>query len=145
LKNRPTFVEIPAHKVILAARCAYFQKKFGGEWLDGQANVANFEEFSENPMREILKYIYCGKLKVDISTVMGVLKIASYLGLERLKSDCKKHLLSGYLNAFDLCILYCEVRDEEQDFDDMRQFLSSIIPEKVDTEILCRVIKEIWV
>jgi len=96
-------------------------------------------------MREILKYIYCGKLKVDISTVMGVLKIASYLGLERLKSDCKKHLLSGYLNAFDLCILYCEVREEDQDFDDMRQFLSSIIPEKVDSEILCRVIKEIWV
>ena len=74
--------------------------------------MANFEDFTENSMKEILRYLYTGKLKVDISSVMGVLKIASFLNLEKLTKDCKKYLLSGYLNAFDLCILYCEVRDE---------------------------------
>jgi hypothetical protein len=37
------------------------------------------------------------------------------------------------------------VRDEQNDFEDMRHFLSSIIPDKVETDILCRVLKEIWV
>lgn len=31
------------------------------------------------------------------------------------------------------------------DFEDMRDFLSSLIPEKVENEILCRVLKEIWI
>lgn len=96
-------------------------------------------------MKEVLRYLYTGKHKVDISTVMGVLKISSFLGLDRLTKDCKKYLFNGFLNAFDLCILYCEVRDEMHDFEDMRDFLSSLIPEKVENEILCRVLKEIWI
>jgi len=96
-------------------------------------------------MREILRYIYTGKLRVDISSLMGVLKISSYLGLDRLMADCKRYLLNGYLNAFDLCILYCEVRQESDDFEDMRQFLTGIIPDKVDTDILCKVLRELWI
>ena len=106
------YVEIPAHKVVLAARCPYFYTKFCGEWKDRKEEIANFEEFSENSMKEFLKYIYTVKLKIDISNIMGILKIASFLGIEELSKDCKQYLLSGYLNAFDLCILYCEVRDE---------------------------------
>ena len=63
-------------------------------------------------MKEVIRYIYTGKHKVDIATIMGVLKIASFLGLDKLLKDCKTYLLNGYLNAFDLCILYCEVREE---------------------------------
>lgn len=95
-------------------------------------------------MREILKYLYTGKLKVDLTNIMGVLKIASFLGLDALTKACREYLINGYFNAFDLCILYCEVREEGQDFDEMKKFLSKIIPPKVDNEIICRVLKEIW-
>lgn len=74
-------------------------------------------------MREILKYLYTGKLKIDVANIMGVLKIASFLGLDGLTASCKEYLLNGYFNTFDLCILYCEVREESTDFDEMRQFL----------------------
>ena len=107
------FVEIPVHKIVLAARCPYFESKFCRDWKDGNDSIANFEEFSENSMKEFLKYIYTGKLKIDISNIMGILKIASFLGMEALNKSCKEYLTSGYLNAFDLCILYCEVRDDE--------------------------------
>lgn len=102
------------------------------------------EDFSETSMKEIIRYLYTGQLKIDISSIMGVLKIGSYLGLEQLISSCRQYLLNGYLNAFDLCILYCEVREECNDFDEMRSFLASIIPDKIDNGILCRVLKEIW-
>jgi hypothetical protein len=42
---RHTYVEIPAHRVILAARCSYFQRKFCGDWKDGNDGVAKFEDF----------------------------------------------------------------------------------------------------
>ena len=108
---------------MLSARCAYFQSKFCRDWSDVNHSVAHFEEFTENAMREILKYLYTGKLKIDVSSIMGVLKIASFLGLEKLTESCKEYLVNGYFNAFDLCILYCEVRDDGMDFDEMRKFL----------------------
>lgn len=63
-------------------------------------------------MKEFLKYVYTGKLRIDISNLMGVLKIASFFGVEELTKSYKNYLMNGYLNAFDLCILYCEVREE---------------------------------
>lgn len=86
--------------------------------------MALFEDFSENAMREFLKYVYSGKLRIDISNIMGILKISSFFGIEVLQKSIKQYLISGYLNAFDLCILYCEVREESQDFDEMRTFLT---------------------
>jgi hypothetical protein len=44
--------------------------------------------------------------KVDLATVMIVLKLSSFLELERLTADIKRYLLNGYLNAFDLCIFF---------------------------------------
>lgn len=75
--------------MILAARCPYFNSKFCRDWKDGNEKVANFEDFTENSMKEFLRYVYTGKLKVDISNIMGILKIASFFGLGDLNEACK--------------------------------------------------------
>ena len=63
-------------------------------------------------MRELLKYLYTGKLNLDISQIMGVLRIASFFGMEEPVESVKIKLADpSFLNAYDLCILYCEVRD----------------------------------
>jgi hypothetical protein len=63
-------------------------------------------------MREFLKYLYTGKLTLEIAQIIGILRIASFFGMEDLMEACKSQLTEpGYLNAYDLCILYCEVRD----------------------------------
>jgi hypothetical protein len=136
---------IPAHKVVLASRCSYFFNKFCGGWGDANSE-AHFPEFSETPMREFLKYIYTGKLAIDLNSVMGVMKISSFFNVDELVKACKSYLISeDHLNAFDLCVLYCEVRDEAHDFDDMRSFLTRLIPLRMDNLILCKVLKEIWI
>lgn len=96
-------------------------------------------------MREFLKYLYTGKLKIELTSVMGVMKISSFFNMDDLVKACKTYLTSDVLNAFDLCILYCDVREESQDFDDMRSFLTRLIPKKMDNTILCKVLKEIWI
>ena len=40
-------------------------------------------------MKEFLKYVYTGKLKIDISNVMGILKISSFFGIEVLQKSIK--------------------------------------------------------
>jgi len=63
-------------------------------------------------MKEFLRYLYTGKLKFDISQLIGILRIASFFGMEELMEACKSKLSNpAQLNAYDLCILYCEVRD----------------------------------
>jgi len=122
------YVEIPAHRIVLAARCPYFQSKFCRDWKDGQSAEAAFPEFSEHSMKEFLRYIYTGKLKVELTSIMGVLKIASFLGVESLMAACKHFLSSGLFNVFDLCLLYREVRETHNDFEEMRSFFTNLIP-----------------
>ena len=143
--SQADFVVIPAHRIVLASRCHYFYAKFCREWGDGNALVAKFPEFTERPMREFLRYLYTGKLRIELNSVMGIMRISSYFNMEELVKSCKMYLRSGKLNAYDLCILYCEVREGSQDFDDMRSFLTGLIPKKMDNQILCRVLKRIWV
>ena len=104
-------VTIPAHRIVLASRCQYFYSKFCREWGDGKALVATFPEFTETPMREFIRYLYTGKLKIQLSSVMGIMRISCYFNMDELVKSCKNYLKSDKLNAFDLCILYCEVRE----------------------------------
>ena len=60
--------------------------------------------------------------------------------------SCKSQLTDpAYLNAFDLSILYCEVRDFVCDFDDMKQFLTDLIPKRMESYMISTILKEIWV
>lgn len=96
-------------------------------------------------MREFLKYLYTGKLTLTTDKIMGILRISSYFGMEKLSETCKAQLTDpAILSASDLCKLFCEVREQGQDFDDMRAFLTEIIPKRVDTTVIPVLLREIW-
>jgi hypothetical protein len=74
-----------------------------------------------------------------------MLRIASFFGMEDLLEACKAQLTDpSCLNAYDLCVLYCEVRDLVADFDDMKQFLTELIPKRIENDMICQILKEIW-
>lgn len=137
---------LPCHKFVLSARCQYFYTQFcRGEWSDKNQSEASFTQFSEAPMREFLKYLYTGKLDLTIDKIMGILRISSYFGMEKLSDTCKAQLTDpAILSASDLCKLFCEVREQGQDFDDMRAFLTEIIPKRVDNSMIPCLLREIW-
>lgn len=109
-KLQPAYTTIPAHKVVLASRCQYFFSKFCRDWGDGKALVADFSEFGEQPMREFLRYLYTGRLTIELVSVIGIMRIASYFNMDELVKSCKFYMTSDSLTALDLCQLYCEVR-----------------------------------
>lgn len=97
-------------------------------------------------MREFLRYLYTGKLSLDIAQIMGILRIASFFGMEEPIESVKVKLADPtFLNAYDLCIMYCEVRDYAQDFDDMKMFLTELIPKRLESHMICSILKEIWI
>lgn len=68
---------------------------------------------------------------MQIRTLMGVLKIASFFSMTTVMDSCKSILDSDYFTAFDLCQLYKEVRTD--DFDGICGFLSDLIPKRTTT------------
>ena len=43
-------------------------------------------------MREFLRYLYTGTLTLTIDKIMGILRISSYFGTEKLTETCKAQL-----------------------------------------------------
>lgn len=80
-KTESTYENFRVHKVILAARCPYYLTQFmGGTWKDSgkDYNESKFDDFEPECMKIFLQYVYTGKLKMQLRTLMGVLRIASY-------------------------------------------------------------------
>ena len=61
-------------------------------------------------MRLFLSYVYTGKLTLRASSIVGVMRIASYFGVDTLIEQTKKMLASDRFKALDLCPLYKEVQ-----------------------------------
>lgn len=53
-------------------------------------------------MRIFLEYVYTGKLKMQLRTLMGVLRIASFFTMSMVIESCKSILDSDYFTALDL-------------------------------------------
>ena len=94
-------------------------------------------------MRIFLKYVYTGKLKMQLRTLTGVLRIASYFNMSYIMDSCKSILESDYFTALDLCQLYKDTR--LNDFDGMCSYLSDLIPKRTTNESICKILKEIWI
>ena len=133
------------HKVILAARWPYFQTFFlSNNWKDSDKNhwESVFEMFEPEWMKIYLEYVYTGKLRIQLRTIMGVLRIASFWSMEIIMNSWKRVMDSDYFTAFDLCHLYKQAR--YNDFDGMLSYLSELIPKKTTNETIWKILKEIW-
>jgi hypothetical protein len=144
-KTDAGFEVFRVHKVILAARCPYFNTLFcSHSWKDSgkDHHESKFEDFEPECMRIFLQYVYTGKLKIHLRTLIGVLRVASYFNMSIIMDSCKNILDSDYFTALDLCQLYKETRTH--DFDGMCSHLSELIPKRTCNESICKILKEIW-
>ena len=66
------FEEFRVHKIVLAARSPTFFTQFCGEWKDAEAE-SRLDQFEPEPMRTFLNYVYTGKAKLELRSLMGVL------------------------------------------------------------------------
>ena len=144
-KNEVSYETFRVHKIILAARWTYFNTLFcSGNWKESDKNFSEskYDFFESEWMKIFLEYLYTGKMKMELRTIIGVLRIASFYSMPIIMESWKSIMDSDFFTALDLCHLYKEVRDN--DFDGISNYLSELIPKRTTNETIWRILKEIW-
>ncbi|CAG0881812.1 unnamed protein product [Darwinula stevensoni] len=100
------------HRLIFTTRCKSFQNLKRGEVCkipgcsvgvpQGNVTPIRLPQFHPDNFRQVLLYIYTGKILMSDSTVFEVLSIAQDLGLEELRQMAEDHVAST-LNPNNAC------------------------------------------
>ena len=97
-----------AHKVILAARSTVFAAMFEHEMAEKIENAVTIVDIDSKVFREILRYIYTGKVKNLEEVAFDLLTAADKYDLRKLKILCEMFIYNATLtkdNVMDLLIL----------------------------------------
>ena len=94
----------PCHKVVLAARCDYFFSMFSGNFIESQKETVSIEGVTASVSDQVLKYIYCQEVFINMSNVFELLDASNLLLLDELKRRCAK-FLEDRLTEVDLVVV----------------------------------------
>ncbi|KAL9646986.1 hypothetical protein ABK040_013842 [Willaertia magna] len=95
---------ISAHKCILAARCPYFYNMFtlGFKETNSSSNdPIKKPNISSNVFREVLRFLYCGKVTISSSNVVPLIEAAGEMELPSLKKLCLRFIENHIEECFE--------------------------------------------
>lgn len=84
---------IPVHKCIISSRCPHFASMLNSHMRESIENHMNIDDISFKTMRELLRFIYCGKVKELKDNVLNVYVAANKYGIEHLTEKCVKSMI----------------------------------------------------
>jgi hypothetical protein len=68
---------------------------FGTNWGEWTDKTANLTDFSEDVVKEFLRYVYTGKLEINVFTIMRILRLSSFVGLDELNDYSTRFFENG--------------------------------------------------
>ncbi|XP_048576494.1 BTB/POZ domain-containing protein 19-like [Nematostella vectensis] len=90
---------ILAHRVILVARCEQFRRRKKELWskmyTPGTPFVVRKPGFRHDVFREVIRYLYTGKIEFQNSTAFETLRIAEDLEISDLQHACEQHFMDS--------------------------------------------------
>lgn len=84
--------EFLAHKIILASVSSVFRKMFSDQVKKGLPNVVILKETNPDDFKELLDYIYTGKVENLNEAVFGLYDLANKYDVSDLRKICEDHL-----------------------------------------------------
>ncbi|XP_028041645.1 actin-binding protein IPP-like isoform X2 [Bombyx mandarina] len=85
-------IQIEAHRVVLAASCAYFDAMFSVGLEESQKNHVSLPSVPPNILPIIIDFIYSGEILIDKINVQPLLIAADMLQLKELIVGCTEYL-----------------------------------------------------
>jgi hypothetical protein len=92
---------IPAHRVVLAARCDYFARLLLSGMREAQGGVIEVDGVRYEIFLALLEYLYTDALDFAPECALELLTAADRYGLDRLKREC--------VNSVEACLRTCTV------------------------------------
>jgi len=83
---------IPAHRVVLAARCGYFQRMFESGMRESSQNQVEIEDVSGDVFMILLEHLYTDAVEVPLGLSLPVFAAADRFGVDRLKQLCSARI-----------------------------------------------------
>ncbi|XP_033097091.1 kelch-like protein 2 [Anneissia japonica] len=81
-------IEVPAHRVILAACSPYFSAMFNGELSESRAQKITLQEVDAKALSLLLDFVYTSEVQVTEDNVQTLLPAASLLQLNDVRDAC---------------------------------------------------------
>ena len=79
---------VHAHRVVLAARCAYFRGMFESGMKESTQTEVSLEDISYDVFHALLEHLYTDRVDVTSEIALELFAAADFLGVEQLKSIC---------------------------------------------------------
>lgn len=91
--------EIPAHKIILS-RIPFYKRLFASEMKEALSNRITIDASEETCFKQVLKYIYCGKVPDDLEAdPLKYLPISDMKEIDDLKGACLEAMKASLSQA----------------------------------------------
>ena len=91
----PGRVELPCHLNILSARSPVFRAMFQHDMRESKSNEINIQDIDFNTVRDMVKFIYSGRLKDLADKSDLLLAAADKYDIRDLKNICSQHLAAN--------------------------------------------------
>ena len=81
-----------AHKVVLSASSAYFKSMFALGFQESKSSDVTIQEGSADSFKQLLKFAYTGSFGLSHSNVIGILRMANFMGFSHAIKCCATYL-----------------------------------------------------
>ena len=86
-------LNIPVHRVVLAAIFTYFRLKFTQKIFEKNKKVIKLKGVDEEAVLSLVKFAYTSELSVNVDNVQSLYAAADYFQIEKIKLFCKEFLI----------------------------------------------------
>ncbi|XP_053593013.1 uncharacterized protein LOC103579705 [Microplitis demolitor] len=121
-------VEIPAHKVIIAAHSPIFKAMLLSDMKEAKKGVIEIKGLKEDVIVEMLNYFYTGETKASFDTELALqmIEVADIYQIMRLKNICEMTLLKNM--SIDNIVDIIDVADDHN-IEKLRKEAIKFMPE----------------
>jgi len=108
-------VQIPAHKAVLGARSPVFNAMFAHNMAEAQTKEVNIIDLNLPTVRDMLRYMYVGKIEDLNMKSPNLLEAADKYQLSELKETCEEMLSENLTTENSLeCLVLADLHNAEE-------------------------------
>jgi actin-binding protein IPP len=136
---------IKAHRVVLSASSRYFEAMFGSEFNENKNKIVKFHSISYKILKNLVGFIYTGKIEITQTNVQELLAAADMLQLTEIVDGCSMYLCRELHASNALGILrFAEAHNCAELAESASSFINSHFPEVAEQDEILEISSQMF-